>query len=260
MAWTAPATWSVNEIVTASKMNTHVRDNLTYLKGGAGTIAFDAAATFAGALQATDASINHQVELIGNGSNHSYIGNHSAANLLLLSTNRNPSTAAFDNTAKSHAELRLNGDGTASQMTFATAAAANTAATIRMTLDGSGRLGIGTTSPQGRIHTYDSISGLVKYEFDGVDGTARTIIPDAAGDVLYGVMPIWAVRASDGNTQGGAYSTGGTVLLTPGASMAIYSAAGPNTLTLAVSAAGAVTVQRTAGALTYKVSLLLHWL
>src|SRR3954469_7578806 len=32
MAWTAPATWSVSEIVTASKMNLHVRDNFSYLK------------------------------------------------------------------------------------------------------------------------------------------------------------------------------------------------------------------------------------
>lgn len=32
MAWTAPASWSSGEIVTASKMNTHVRDNLNALK------------------------------------------------------------------------------------------------------------------------------------------------------------------------------------------------------------------------------------
>jgi hypothetical protein len=31
MAWTAPKTWAVNELVTASLMNTHVRDNLNYL-------------------------------------------------------------------------------------------------------------------------------------------------------------------------------------------------------------------------------------
>lgn len=32
-AWTAPRTWVANEIVTAALMNTHVRDNLLYLKG-----------------------------------------------------------------------------------------------------------------------------------------------------------------------------------------------------------------------------------
>jgi hypothetical protein len=31
MAWTAPRTWIAGEVVTASLMNTHVRDNLAYL-------------------------------------------------------------------------------------------------------------------------------------------------------------------------------------------------------------------------------------
>ncbi len=32
MAWTAPRTWAVGEVVTAAMQNTHVRDNLLYLK------------------------------------------------------------------------------------------------------------------------------------------------------------------------------------------------------------------------------------
>lgn len=31
MAWTTPATWSAGEVPTASKLNTHLRDNLTFL-------------------------------------------------------------------------------------------------------------------------------------------------------------------------------------------------------------------------------------
>lgn len=31
MAWTTPRTWATSELVTASIMNTHVRDNLTFL-------------------------------------------------------------------------------------------------------------------------------------------------------------------------------------------------------------------------------------
>jgi hypothetical protein len=31
MAWTAPRTWTTGELVTASIMNAHVKDNLTYL-------------------------------------------------------------------------------------------------------------------------------------------------------------------------------------------------------------------------------------
>lgn len=32
MAWTAPRTWVAGEVVTAALLNTHVRDNLSYLK------------------------------------------------------------------------------------------------------------------------------------------------------------------------------------------------------------------------------------
>jgi len=32
MAWTAPKDWATSELVTAANMNTHVRDNLNYLK------------------------------------------------------------------------------------------------------------------------------------------------------------------------------------------------------------------------------------
>ncbi len=34
MAWTTPRTWVVGELVTASLMNAHVRDNLNYLLAG----------------------------------------------------------------------------------------------------------------------------------------------------------------------------------------------------------------------------------
>lgn len=34
MAWTTPRTWVTNELVTAAIMNTHVRDNFTYLYNG----------------------------------------------------------------------------------------------------------------------------------------------------------------------------------------------------------------------------------
>lgn len=45
MAWTTPASYSVGEVVTASKLNTHVRDNLRYLKGLDGAFSIDAQMT-----------------------------------------------------------------------------------------------------------------------------------------------------------------------------------------------------------------------
>ena len=45
MGWTAPAAigtdWSVGEIATAAKMNSHLSDNLRYLKGSDGAITLD---------------------------------------------------------------------------------------------------------------------------------------------------------------------------------------------------------------------------
>src|SRR5688572_10563024 len=48
MAWSAPKTWSVGEVVTAAMMNTHVRDNLDYLKGNAGGVTISNRVTAAG--------------------------------------------------------------------------------------------------------------------------------------------------------------------------------------------------------------------
>ena len=33
MTWITPKTWAVDELVTASMLNTHLRDNLNYLLG-----------------------------------------------------------------------------------------------------------------------------------------------------------------------------------------------------------------------------------
>jgi len=42
MAWSAPKTFTVGEIVTAATMNQEVRDNIRYLKGLDGTVQFSA--------------------------------------------------------------------------------------------------------------------------------------------------------------------------------------------------------------------------
>ncbi len=41
MAWTAPRTWVTGEVVTAALMNTHVRDDLRYLKGLDGAVTIE---------------------------------------------------------------------------------------------------------------------------------------------------------------------------------------------------------------------------
>jgi len=49
MAWTTPRTWVTGEVVTASIMNTHIRDNLRYIKGLDGAVQIDDNIVFPGA-------------------------------------------------------------------------------------------------------------------------------------------------------------------------------------------------------------------
>lgn len=49
MAWTAPRTWTTAELVTASMLNTHVRDNLTSLYDAHGAMAQSTGYSFNGA-------------------------------------------------------------------------------------------------------------------------------------------------------------------------------------------------------------------
>lgn len=123
---------------------------------------------------------------------------------------------------------------------------------LRVLGDGKTSLG-GVATPTGLLHGHDTIGGFLYWEYDGVAGVAIEIIPNGAGDVVYVLFGMSVVRASDGGT--GTVS-GGT---TPGNSYNPYDVGG-DTLTLAVAADGSVTVQRTAGALTYKVALWLIWL
>lgn len=118
---------------------------------------------------------------------------------------------------------------------------------------GTGFVGIGT-APEGRLHGYGTIGGFLYWEYDGVGAAAQTIIPNGAGDVSYILGGYYVMRASDTTTR--AAPLPGT--LTPGNSADIDPGAG--VLTLAVAADGSVTIQRTGGALTYKVAFWLLWI
>jgi hypothetical protein len=90
-----------------------------------------------------------------------------------------------------------------------------------------------------------------------VDGTARSVVPDGTGDVLYLLGGMGVTRASSGATA--ATSFLGASAVAPGGSQVLYSSGG-DICALQVAANGAITVQRTGGALTYKVGLWLLWL
>lgn len=110
----------------------------------------------------------------------------------------------------------------------------------------------GAFTPQGLLHGYDTISGFLHWEYDGLDGTSRTIIPNGAGDVLYNLFGMYNFRDSAGAVASGTFAVanGGSTGL----------AVGGNTVTVAVAAAGTTTVSRTAGTDTIKVTFWLLWL
>ena len=64
---------------------------------------------------------------------------------LQFNTQRNPNTGTFNDTDKSHAHIGLQGADGGSQIVFGTAAANNTTATTRMTINKAGLVGIGIT-------------------------------------------------------------------------------------------------------------------
>jgi hypothetical protein len=230
MAWSAPATYAVSEIVTAAKLNTHIRDNLDYLKGNAGLVNLASSLDTTGTLRATG-SVSPPT---GAGTEMIYVG---GTGYLL----------AYDRSAPGFRPLIMAG----------TTLEWDVASTPAMVLDASRNLGVGTTSPNGRLHGYDTISGFMHWKFDGVDGTARSVVPDGTGDVLYLLGGMGVTRASSGATA--ATSFLGASAVAPGGSQVLYSSGG-DICALQVAANGAITVQRTGGALTYKVALWLLWL
>lgn len=239
MAWTTPKTWAISEVLTAANFNTHVRDNLRFLKGLDGTIAFEAAATFSAAAAAIDiiSSSNSSGSIIR-------IRNNTASPSLLGAIN-------FINSAGSTLG-QIAYSNTNAAMTF------NAAGATQATLNATG-LGLGTTSPQGRLHGAGSVARWVAGEYDGLDGTLRTIL--TAGSVVSGLMGLYLTKPSTGNPQG-SYITARTV----GGGSSTYSIyfdatpAPDDNVDLVVQSDGSVTIQRTSGSLIYKVGLWLVYI
>jgi hypothetical protein len=117
---------------------------------------------------------------------------------------------------------------------------------------GTGNVGFGVASPQGQIHAYNSISGFIIWEYDGLDATVRTVIPNGTGDVLYRLRATYVMRDS------AAAVAGATANVNNGASTNLT--VGTNTVRLRVNADGSCDVARTAGTDTIKIALMLNWL
>jgi hypothetical protein len=123
----------------------------------------------------------------------------------------------------------------------------------------SGDIGLGAAqaSPQGLLHGYDTYSGFLHWEANGVAGATQTVVPDGLGDVLAALCAQYVLKASAG-TPGSDWQAG-VVTLEPNSSTNLYDEA-DGTLQLRVTSAGAVEVQRTAGASTFKIAMWLVWI
>ena len=116
----------------------------------------------------------------------------------------------------------------------------------------TGFVGIGTTAPQGIIHTYDTIGGSLVWEYDGLDATVRTVVPNGTGDCLYRLQVSYVFRNSAGVVVSGAVGISNGGSSSP--------AVGTDTVRIRVNADGSIDVARTAGTNTIKVLLHLLWL
>lgn len=127
-----------------------------------------------------------------------------------------------------------------------------TAGADRINVDPSGNVGIGTTAPQGILHGHDGSGGFLFVNRSGVSSTLVTVIPDGTGDVterlhMFGWVSNSAAFVSQVNE------------IYLDVSSSTTKTDGSNTLTIAVTAAGAFTLQTTAGAATWKVLLWVFW-
>lgn len=121
--------------------------------------------------------------------------------------------------------------------------------TDALTIDTSQNVGIGTTSPQGRLHSYDGTGGALFVTKTAVAGTAVVIIANGTGDITAIGFCMYTCKDSGGAV------TSGTTSLIPGTTDAAIGAF----VNLRCNADGSVDVRRTSGALTYNVALWIVW-
>jgi hypothetical protein len=213
MAWTAPRTWSVAEVVTAAMLNTHVRDNLNYLKGNAGAV------DLVNTVNLKPASGNPE------------LGMYLPANTAVAQA------VMYDQTATYRGIFGYGGSA------YANAALQNCAFFLTNGTSGDFVIlpnGVETARWKvgGAAYFKGAGGGFIFLSANAVDGTLQTLA--AAGTVTQSAA-FWAY---DRNNTGGAFvQVSGNMLALGGT----FNLVNTDTVQVAVSAGGAITVQRTAG-------------
>lgn len=240
MAWTAPSTYSVSQVVTAALLNTDIRDNLAYLKGQAGTITLESDILYQ--------PITVGIQTLGSLRNQS--NNAGAYGFLRVGNDAGTNAGLFRNSSAATAYAGANSltlyTGSAHPLGFATND------TLRMIVTGAGDVGIGTAAPRNRLHVAGpSGGGLLFYPYSGLGASTVTVL--LAGSVTAGFTLSYTTLPSSGSVNGS------TVFLsTPGGVANIYTDGATNQFIITYVADGSVTLTR-AGSRTYSGSLLLTY-
>lgn len=119
-----------------------------------------------------------------------------------------------------------------------------------------GNVGIGTGSPQGRLHAYDGASkgSSIFTTKTVVAGIVVIIVANGTGDVTTILRASVITKPSTGTAQTG------SVQLLNNSSTNIFNDGGTDIVELRVNADGSLDVRRTAGSLTYTVVIDAIWL
>lgn len=231
MAWTAPATWSVSEVVVASKMNAQIRDNLLYLKGQAGDISLDDDLGVGDTTLTNDWTVSNRYLTIATatapGSSALVVKGARAGSDLVFARLVGVNLSATG-TDKTGGEVNFNRDSAAdsASISFLTRNAGTIAERLRITKEGF----LNAKAATG--------GGVLFLSAAAVAGTLQTLA--VAGTVTaFGLFYV-----IDKNNTGGAIvpASGNGLLLTQ-----TFAIVNTDTVTVTLTAGGAITVQRTAG-------------
>lgn len=245
MAWTAPRTWVVSEVVTAAEMNAHVRDNLNYLKGNAGAVVISDRLSVPTVNAVANAGFRHAGASGDVTALQGYDG--SGVSALIMGVNRYYDGSAFQQfNTRAGSVFQITDNG----FSYNAFAISSNTAIPRWAITAAGNFGVGTTTPRSAFHVIDSTTsgGMLFLTAAAVNNTLQTLA--AAGTVTQSAT-FWLYDRA--NTGGALFPISGNALNLAGT----FNIVNGDTIAVTVTAGGAITVQRTAGvASTHEIQMM----